>query len=78
MSDNREHWENTDCHTSDVGHWFAMTESDFAGRLKLHAEKPREAFSGLFESLEELVNLFPDNHMRSARKLIHLVDIVFY
>ena len=20
---------NTDCHTSDIGHWFAMTETDF-------------------------------------------------
>ena len=24
---------NTDCHTSDVGHWFAMTETNFACRL---------------------------------------------
>ena len=24
---------NTDCHTSDVGHWFAMTKTDFVYSL---------------------------------------------
>ena len=24
---------NTDCHTSDIGHWFAMTETDFVYSL---------------------------------------------
>ena len=25
---------NTDCHTSDIGHWFAMTETDFVYSLE--------------------------------------------
>ena len=43
MSVNMQFSGNTDCHTSDVGHWFAMTKTDFvdslsrprAGRLDL-------------------------------------------
>ena len=40
---------NTDCHTSDIGHWFAMTETDFVDsrisfplsiRLMLFGSKP--------------------------------------
>ena len=26
---------NTDCHTSDIGHWFAMTRTDFVDSLEL-------------------------------------------
>ena len=34
MSANMQFSGNTDCHTSDVGHWFAMTKTDFVDSLK--------------------------------------------
>ena len=30
-----ESFENTDCHTSDIGHWFAMTDSGFFLRTRV-------------------------------------------
>ena len=34
MSVNMRLSGNTDCHTSDIGHWFAMTKTDFVYGLK--------------------------------------------
>ena len=31
---------NTDCHTSDIGHWFAMTETNFVYSLKRRTDRP--------------------------------------
>ena len=39
---------NTDCHTSDVGHWFAMTYTDFVCSLRRRAEALRFLFRILF------------------------------
>ena len=40
MSVNMQFSGNTDCHTSDVGHWFAMTKNDFVDSLRPPAAKP--------------------------------------
>ena len=61
MSVNMQFSGNTDCHTSDVGHWFAMTKNDFVYSLP-----PLTSWSGavVFVYVQKAYLLFTESMKR--------------
>ncbi len=70
MSDLMRLSGNTDCHTSDIGHWFAMTETDYV--YSLSAPAARGVLRG-----EKIARLYGKTQLKKSKFSVFFIENIW-